>query len=385
MINTLYLIQTIILIVVGTALLILLVNMFTIRRLETYPSPTTYPCVSILIPARDEAENIEHCVRSCLVQDYPDFEVIVLDDHSTDQTWSILKRLAAADGRLKIMQGQPLPKGWLGKFWACNQLGQAATGELLLFIDADVWFQPQALTNAVSALQTDEADLLAVIPREVVGSWAERLTVAILNFAMLWVYPYPLAARVSWPFMVIANGQFMLFRRKAYHQIGGYEAMRNKTVDDIPLARNLKAYGLRWRLANGVNRVFCRMYHGLAETWFGFSKGVFPSFDYNLFLFLPAILGLAIIFLEPLGLRLLSLVGYNLPSDVLILLDVSIVLAMMLWGIFYAWLKISPYAAVFYPAAVVLAVAIGVNSIYVAFAGQNQWKGRAFPNVKDGD
>jgi chlorobactene glucosyltransferase len=209
--------------------------------------------------------------------------------------------------------------------------------------------------------------------------------VAILNFAMLWVYPYPLAARVRWPFMVIANGQFMLFRREAYHQIDGYEAMRNKTVDDIPLGRNIKACGLRWRLVNGVNRVFCHMYHGLAEVWFGFSKGVFPSFDYNLLLFLPAILGLAIIFLEPLGLRFLTLAGYNLSSDVLILLDGSIVLAMVLWGVFYAWLKISSYAAMFYPAAVVLAVAIGMNSIYVAFAGQNQWKGRAFPSIKDGD
>ena len=384
MINTaLYLIQIIILTAVGTALLILLVNILTIRRLETYPFPTTYPRVSILIPARDEAENIERCARSCLAQNYPDFEVIVLDDHSTDQTWSILKRLAAADGRLKIMQGQSLPEGWLGKYWACHQLGQAATGELLLFIDADVWFQPQALTNAISALQTEQADLLAVIPREAVGSWAERLTVAILNFAMLWVYPYPLAARVSWPFMVIVNGQFMLFRREAYHQIGGYEAIRYNVVDDVRLGRNIKAEGLRWRLANGANRVFCRMYHNFAGVWHGFSKGLFPSFDYNLFLFLPAILGLGIIFLEPVGLRLLTLAGYNLSSDVLILVDGSILLAMVLWILFYAWLKIPIYAAILYPAVVVLAIAIGLNSIYVSFTGKSRWKERPYPGLKE--
>lgn len=374
--------QNTILLFLGFVCLILLINTFTIRSIDAYPLPTTYPHVSILIPARDEEEDIERCVSSCLAQDYPDFEVIVLDDHSTDQTWSILERLAHNDRRLKIMQGQPLPKGWMGKFWACNQLGQAAIGELLLFIDADVWFHPQTLIKAVSAQQAEQADLLAVIPREIVGSWAERLTVAILNFAMLWIYPYPLAARVNWPFMVVVNGQFMLFRREAYEKIGGYKAIRNNVVDDVMLGRNIKANGLCWRLVNGANRVFCRMYHNFGDVWQGFSKGLFPSFDYNLLLFLPAILGLGIIFVEPIGLRLLTFIGYSLPSDLLILVDGSILLAMVLWTLFYAWLKISPYAAIFYPAAVVLAVAIGLNSIYISFAGKSRWKGRPYPGIR---
>jgi chlorobactene glucosyltransferase len=373
----LYLIQILILIAVGTVSLILLINIFTVRRLETYPPSIAHFRVSILVPARNEEDNIERCVRSLLAQAYPNLEIIVFDDHSTDQTWPILKRLAAADERLKIIQGQPLPAGWMGKHWACHQLGQMATGELLLFTDADVWFHPQALVDAVSALQSEQADLLAAIPREIVGSWAERLVAPILNFAMLLVYPYPLAARVSWPFMMIVNGQFMLFRREAYHQIGGYEAICNNVVDDVMLGRNIKAFGLRWRLVNGTNRVFCRMYHNFNQVWSGFSKGLFPSFDYNLPLFLLPLLGLAIFGWQPIAMRLLILWGCNFTGNLLLLVDLSILLTLMISGLFHAWLKIPLYIALFYPFVVILVIAIGLNSIYVAYTGTSSWKDRS--------
>jgi chlorobactene glucosyltransferase len=375
--SLLYLTQITILLFLEFTCLTLLINIFSVRRVETYSPPLAFPRLSVLIPARDESENIERCIRSLLAQDYPDFEVIVLDDHSTDQTWPILKRLAAADERLKIIQGQPLPAGWMGKHWACHQLGQMATGELLLFTDADVWFHPQTLTDAVSALQAEQTDLLAAIPREIAGSWAERLTVAILNFAMLLVYPYPLAARVRWPFMMIVNGQFMLFRREAYDGIDGFNAVR-KGVLDVLLGRQIKAAGYRWRLTNASNRVFCRMYRNFGEVWSGFSKGLFPSFDYNLVLFLLPLLGLGIFGLEPLAVRLLALCGYNFIGDLLLLADLSILLTLMVSGLFHAWLKTPLYIALLYPLIVLLAIAIGLNSIYVAYTGRGSWKGRPY-------
>jgi chlorobactene glucosyltransferase len=373
----LYLFQILILITVGIVSLILLVNIFTVRRLETYPPSAAHPRVSILIPARNEENNIERCVRSLLAQAYPNIEIIVLDDHSTDQTWPILKRLAAVDGRLKIVRGQPLPAGWMGKHWACHQLGQMATGELLLFIDADVWFHPQALVNAVSALQAEQADLLAAIPREIAGSLAERLTVAILNFAMLLAYPYPLATRVSWPFMMIVNGQFMLFRREAYDRIDGFTTVRQGVLD-VQMGRRIKAAGYCWRLTNAGNRVFCRMYRNFGEVWRGFSKGLFPSFDCNLTLFLLPLLGLAIFSLEPLAIRLLVLCGYNFPGGILLLVDLSILLTLLVSGLFHAWLKIPLYIVLLYPLIVILTIAIGLNSIYMAYTGRGSWKGRPY-------
>ncbi|MBN1994485.1 MAG: glycosyltransferase [Anaerolineae bacterium] len=375
--TSLYLVQIIILGALGTVSLILLVNIFTVRHLETYFSSPVHFRVSVLIPTRNEQDNIERCVRSLLAQNYPDLEVIALDDHSTDQTWPILNRLAAAEERLKIMHGQSLPPGWMGKHWACHQLGQMATGDLLLFTDADVWFHPHALSNAVSALQTEQADLLAAIPREIAGSWAERLTVAILNFAMLLVYPYPLAARVSWPFMMIVNGQFMLFRRRAYDGIGGFTMVR-KGVLDVQMGRRIKAFGYRWRLVNAGNWVFCRMYRNFGEVWSGFSKGLFPSFDYNLALFLLPLFGLTVFGLEPLAVRLLALWGYNFPGDILLLVDLSLLLTLLVSGLFHAWLKVPLYMALLYPLIVVLVIAIGLNSIYVAFTNSGSWKGRPY-------
>lgn len=379
---TILFLQSFIFLFLSFVCLTLLTNIFTIRRLDDYPPPADYPRLSILIPARDEAENIECCVQSFLEQDYPNFEVIVLDDHSTDQTWAILERLAAANPQLKIAQGRPLPAGWMGKHWACHQLSRMAGGSLLLFTDADVWFQPHTLTGVVAAQQTEQADLLAAIPREIAGSWGERLAVVILNFAMLWVYPYPLARRWRLPFMNIVNGQFMLFRREAYDQIGGFNVVRCGVLD-VLLGRRIKAAGLRWRLVNGVNGVFCRMYRNTSEVWSGFSKNLFPSFDYNLPLFLALILGLGLIFLEPLSIRLLAMAGYHFSNEVLALADSSTLLIMIIMGLFYAWLKMPLYLAILYPFSILWVLAIGFNSIYISFTGGGTWKGRPYLNRRE--
>ena len=377
MLGLAHLFQTVILLFLGFLCLTLVINICAIRSLRTYAPPSTYPRLSVLIPARNEEENIARCVSSFLQQDYPNFEVLALDDSSTDQTWPILNGLAQTDNRLTIVPGRPLPAGWLGKPWACHQLSQLATGELLLFTDADVWFHPQTLSNAVAALQTQQADLLAALPHEILGSWAERLTIPLLNFAMLCVYPYPLAMRVRIPFLNNVNGQFMLFKREAYQQIGGFEAIRNHVVDDVMLGRAIKAHGLRWRLVNGSDRVFCRMYRNLAEVWHGFSKNLFPSFDCNLPLFLALLLGLALAFLEPLGARLLIWGGYGF-NDMAGFVNLSILLALILAVLFCAWLRIPLYLALFYPVTVILTIVIGINSIYVALVGRGAWKGRTF-------
>jgi len=145
---------------------IALSNWHTLRRLGSYPDPTRWPRVSVLIPARNEEANIGPCVRSLLAQEYPDLEVFVLNDHSTDRTGAILAEIQAADARLRVLSGQELPQGWLGKHWACHQLGQAATGDLLLFTDADTRHGPHSVRAGVAAQQAEDADLVTAIPRE---------------------------------------------------------------------------------------------------------------------------------------------------------------------------------------------------------------------------
>ncbi len=146
-------------------LVTVLVNYFTVRRFDQYPPAKNFPSVSVLVPARNEACNIEACLTSLLAQDYPQFEVIVLDDQSTDETPQIVARLKRADGRLKVITGSPRPEGWLGKHWACQQLAQASTGELILFCDADTRHTPNMLRDSVSALIAEKADLVTAFPR----------------------------------------------------------------------------------------------------------------------------------------------------------------------------------------------------------------------------
>jgi len=142
-----------------------LLNFFTVKRFDQYPPSKIYPMVSVLVPARNEALNIAACITSLLEQDYPDFEVIVLNDNSTDETPGILARLSKSHPRLQVLHGSPLPEDWHGKNWACRQLDQAATGELILFTDADTRHTPDMLRASVSALLAEGADLVTAFPR----------------------------------------------------------------------------------------------------------------------------------------------------------------------------------------------------------------------------
>jgi len=171
-------------------------NTWGVPRLGQSPSPGRWPFVSILVPARNEAENIEACVRSLLCQDYPSFEVIVLDDQSTDETPRILARFKQQYLQLRVLQGSPLPPEWLGKHWACHQLAGQARGELLLFTDADTYHQPHALRQAVAVLEAMQADLISLLPHQEARTWGERLIIPFIAFGL---YAFlPLRWRTGW-------------------------------------------------------------------------------------------------------------------------------------------------------------------------------------------
>jgi len=168
-------------------LLILLTNLYLTHRARRHPLPPVPPKVSILVPARNEDITIEVCVRSLLAQDYPDYEVLVLDDQSTDGTPGILRKLAVENERLKVLTGSPAPIGIAGKNWACTQLAEQAKGDLLLFTDADTVHQPGMMGGIVSALLGEKADMLTGFPRQVVKSWGERLLVPFFTWSLsLW-------------------------------------------------------------------------------------------------------------------------------------------------------------------------------------------------------
>jgi chlorobactene glucosyltransferase len=364
-------------------LLISLDNLRALRQLDSYAAPAglDWPMVSILLPARDEARTVSACVTSLLAQRYPRFELLVLDDHSTDATPAILGRLAARDARLRVLAGQPLPAGWLGKHWACQQLADQARGELLLFTDADTLHHSDALRHAVAALLAEQADLVSVLPRQTLRSWGERLVVPLLPWSLASFYPHRLSARrvlgvSQLPLaLTMAVGQFMLFRREAYVRGGGHAAVRANVVDDIALARALTRQGGRCRLLDAGGLVTCRMYRSFAEASQGFSKNLFAAFDYRAPALVAVWLWLCLAYTLPwLALAAPTRGG---PGDWLALLAAALGLAT--WAL-PVWRFRLPWQTVLLsPLIVLLGAGLALRSWRLTRAGTATWKGRPLP------
>lgn len=241
-------------------------------RVPLAPAPEPPPLVSVIVPARNEEGNIAACVRSLLAQEYPNLEVIVLDDRSTDRTGAILAGLVATDPRLTVLAGAPLPEGWVGKCWAVHQAAQRARGDWLLFTDADTVHGPATVGSVVRFAQERGADLLSLgTGQRLETFWEKALLPWILALIVLGGGS---VAEVNDPRSPVAkaNGQFLLFRAAAYRALGGHAAVRDQLVEDFELARLVKRSGYRLLLADGRHLVTTRMYRGLREIWEGFSK-----------------------------------------------------------------------------------------------------------------
>jgi chlorobactene glucosyltransferase len=236
------------------------------------------PLVSVIIPARNESRNIERCVGSVLASEYPNLEVLVVDDRSTDETAAVVERLAAADSRLQLIRGGELPEGWFGKPWACWQGYQRARGTLLLFTDADTLHGPELLPRAVALLETDRADLVTVMPRQEMETFWERVVQP--HFFLLILLRYGSlshTANTRDPRFAIANGQFILVTEESYEDVGGHRAVSDQVVEDLALAQEYTRLRRRRRFATADRYMTTRMYTSLPEIVEGWSKNVFEG------------------------------------------------------------------------------------------------------------
>lgn len=236
------------------------------------PDPGASDLVSILIPARNEAAVIADTVRAALESKGIAVEVIVGDDHSSDATARIVAGIAAADPRLRLLPVPPLPEGWSGKANACVALAREARGERLLFVDADVTLGPEAAARLSGHAARSGAALVSGVPRQVMGSLGERLTVPTINLLLLGYLPMALMRARPDPSLAAGCGQMMLIEAKAYRALGGHGAVRISLHDGLTLPRAFRAAGRRTDLVAGERLATCRMYRGLREAWAGFSK-----------------------------------------------------------------------------------------------------------------
>ena len=237
------------------------VNARVLRR----PGRAGEQSVSVLLPVRNEAHRIRPCLEALLRNDFT--ELLVLDDDSTDGTADIVRRID--DPRVRLLDGRPLPPGWLGKPHACQQLADAATGEALVFVDADVVLAPHAVRATVGML--DELDLVSPYPRQEAPG-ATRLVQPLLQWSWLTFLPLRLAERPARPSLSAANGQLLAVRRETYHRAGGHAAVRAEVVEDVALLKAVKRVGGRGGVADGTDLATTRMYGGWAELVDGYTK-----------------------------------------------------------------------------------------------------------------
>jgi chlorobactene glucosyltransferase len=361
-------------------LLVVVSNAVVLGRPRPDRAAAPGPTVSVLVPARNEAANIQACVRSLLAQSYPSLEILVLDDGSDDGTGTLLEHERARDGRLGVLVGAEPPPGWTGKNWACHQLAHAAQGEVLLFADADtVFVERDAVHGIVGALRAQRADLLSGLPRQVLGTPGEALLVPMFYWALFSFTP--LAAGLLWrqaPF-ARAVGQLMAFRRAAYDEIGGHATVRGSVVDDLDLARRAARAGLACRMMDATSLVTCRMYRSGREAAAGFAKNLFAAFGYAILPYAFVWGWLGFVALEPIVVGALHVA---LPDRVPLepgLLLATLSLSLAQWLLVFARLRLPVWPALLYPLTTTLFLAVAVRSFVDGALRRTTWKGRRVP------
>ena len=251
-----------------------LVNLLVYRPIANRPSATASQrrLLSLLIPARNEEKNLRSTLEAILANQGAEFEVIVLDDHSTDRTAAIVSEFAARDPRVRLKAAPPLPAGWCGKTHACHVLAKLARHPLFVFIDADVRLAPEALRRMTSFMETSGAALVSGVPRQELGTFSERLLLPLIHFVLLGCLPMPFMRWTKLAGFSAGCGQLFVVRADAYRATGGHAMIRATLHDGVKLPRLFRRSGFKTDLFDATDLATCRMYHTNAETWRGLGK-----------------------------------------------------------------------------------------------------------------
>ena len=349
-------------------------------------TPATGTLVSVVVPARNEAATIETVVTSVLASTYHPLELIVVDDRSTDGTAAIVERLAAADARLRLIAGEPLPDGWYGKPWACAQGYREARGDLLLFTDADTRHESGLLARAVGALRTEEAALVTVSPQQRCVTFWERVIMPQI-WLLLGIRYHPRRVnRARRERDVIANGQFILVRREDYEAIGTHAAVRHEVAEDLALAQTFFRNGRKLHFAFAERLMETRMYQDLPQLIEGWSKNVYlggrRSFPHEPVLraLVPVLLGGAMLFwlVPPVALVLGGLWPTWVPAAA-----AATVLSLGFWMLISYGMRIPAWYGLLYPLGASMALYIVGRSTWRG-GRRVEWRGRTYQEGGDG-
>lgn len=348
---------------------------------RAWPANGEAPPISVIIPARNEAQNIGRCLESLLAQDYPSFETIVVDDNSTDNTAGVVRSFQF-DARVRLVSSPPLPEGWTGKSHACWQGALAATGQWLCFIDADTISSPTLLSTAAQAMNGRQLDLLSLEPFQDLGTFWERLIIPAGFFLLAFYHDLRQVNKPNSP-TAAANGQFILVRRNAYDAICGHAAVRSEICEDSALARLMKRSGKHIALLGAETLIHTRMYIGIKPLWEGLSKNVVEMVGGLRSTVLVALSAMAIscaaIFFPALAVQAFYATSVIAPADL------AICGAAMAALILYAThvggarhFNVPWWHGLLFPLGYAAGALIAFNSVLARLRGRVLWKGRVF-------
>lgn len=246
-------------------------------------SPRRYnELVSILIPARNEEDDIITLLESIKLQDYENYEVFILDDDSEDDTYNECLRFCEKNKKFRVVRGQELPEGWLGKNFACHQLASLARGKYLLFLDADEVIKDGLINNSIHRMKLGRLALLSLFTNQQMNTVGERLVVPLMHFILLNSLPLRLVKLSKKTSLAAASGQFMFFDAAVYHKHSWHAQVKNNVVEDVEIIKLVKAYQYNTESLLGNGYIYCRMYKSYGEALQGFSKNLLAGFNNNI-------------------------------------------------------------------------------------------------------
>ena len=373
--------QQIVCILLAAILFNLLLNLRALRKPRSdIELPAPAPLISILVPARNEEANIGVCLESLRQQDYPNFEILVLDDSSADGTADIVARIASEDSRVRLLRGQPLPPGWAGKTFACHQLAQEARGSWLLFTDADTVHAPAMLRRVLGVALISRAALISGFPYQRTTSIWQKTAMPILFYFMLlcWM-PFWWLQRSRCTMPSVAIGQFLFFSAEEYRSIGGHEAVKSRIVEDVWLGIEVSRHKYRQLTLDLSSLVSCQMYREFGSMWDGITRWLYTVASLSVVSLVGMMAVVLFLFLAPflwLAYGLL-LAQPDFAWEVLVALQVAIVfLARFLAGRRFSQPKTS---IVLHPVGILFLVLVACYASYQYLTGAGvRWKGRVY-------
>ena len=375
---------SLILVIVGVYFFLFsLLNIIKITKdTKSFPLPQE-PLVSVLIPARNEEDNIKSCIESFLTQTYKNYEILVLDDNSTDNTYKIVEKIAKKyPNKVRLFSGKPLPSDWRGKSFAMQQLLEHAKGEYYLFTDADTIHTEESISLMMSNMAYHDADLVSGYIGQKTKTFGEKITIPLIYLLTGFVIPLWINNRCKLSIFASAIGQYIGVKASAFKSIGGYEKIKNYTTEDIYLAREMKKAGFKTIFIDAKSAATCRMYTNYDQSVRGISKNIFDFLGKNSIVMCLIVIAIFFFLVIPAPICILKLFEMRLQNSTYVdtltfALIINFVLTFLSWLMTFATRKLPLYIALIYPL-------VHLNLLYIALVSWIRseqgkgyvWKGR---------